>query len=96
MDGEIKYCVVGIHVGGWELTEPKGNSCNVSMRLDAALEQMKAECWPVWARNKGSKADNQPAALAVQGQLLPYHVRVDLGNKRPGQTPPTPPPFLSA
>ena len=70
-DGDIKYCVVGIHVGCWKLTVAQGKSCNVCMRLDAALEQMKTECWPEWARNKGSKADNQSAALGVQGQLLP-------------------------
>ena len=71
IDGETKYCVVGIHVGCWELTEPEGKSCNVCMRLDAALMQMKDESWPDWARNKGSEADNQSAAIGVKGQLLP-------------------------
>ena len=70
-DGETKYCVVGIHVGCWELTVAQGKSCNVCMRLDAALEQMKDEHWPEWAKNKGSRADNQSAARGVKGQLLP-------------------------
>ena len=72
--GKTKYCVVGIHVGGWKLTVAQGKSCNVCMRLDAALEQMKAEGWAEWAREQGSKVDEESAALGVQGQLLPYHV----------------------
>ena len=69
--GKTKYFVLGIHVGGWTLTVSQGKSCNVCMRLDAALEQMKAEGWPEWAREQGSKADEESAALGVQGQLLP-------------------------
>ena len=68
---KTKYCVVGIHVAGWKLTVAQGKSCNVCMRLDAAVEQMKGERWPEWARNKGSKADNQSAARGVKGLLLP-------------------------
>ena len=78
MNGETKYCVVGIHVGCWELTVAQGKSCNVCMRLDAALEQMKTERWPEWARNKGSQGGNQPAALSVQGEYnVPWLVIID-------------------
>ena len=66
--GKTKYCVVRIHVSVWEL--PDGKSCNVCMRLDAALDQMKAERWPEWARGQGSKADEESAALGFQGELL--------------------------
>ena len=78
IDGRTKYCVVGIHVGEWELTESEGKSCNVCMRLDAALEQMEAEGWPEWARNKGSKAGNQSVELGVQGKCnVPWLVIID-------------------